>query len=150
MCDRNINLLLIFLPIIAQCNRKKVNVLGSYFQDKLILIACNVSKGFESNFQVQSNSVIRNFLVTQKLFLNPKCSLSICSKFAIGHWKWFLNTNLFLIKPFLITKFDFTWKTNLECWISNLNFESRHFEILNEMKHTDESWCLRKCEARHA
>jgi hypothetical protein len=24
----------------------------------------------------------------------------------IGHGKWFLNTNLFLIKPFLITKFD--------------------------------------------
>ena len=26
----------------------------------------------------------------------------------IGHGKWFLNTNLFLIKPFLITKFDCT------------------------------------------
>ena len=24
----------------------------------------------------------------------------------VGHRKWFLNTNLFLIKPFLITKFD--------------------------------------------
>jgi hypothetical protein len=54
---------------------------------------------------VQSNLVIRNFLVTLKLFLNAKCS-SLCRKLAIGHWKWFLNTNLFLIKTFLITKFD--------------------------------------------
>ena len=86
MCDRIINLQLIFLPIIAQCNRKKVNVLGSYFQDTLILIACNVLKGIESNFQVQSNLVIRNFLVTI-LFLNAKCSLSMCNKFEIGGTK---------------------------------------------------------------
>ena len=26
----------------------------------------------------------------------------------IGHRKWFFNTNLFLIKPFLTTKFDCT------------------------------------------
>ena len=36
------------------------------------------------------------------LFLNAKYSLSLCIKLAIGHWKWFLNTNLFLIKLFLI------------------------------------------------
>ena len=55
---------------------------------------------------VQSNLVIRNFLVTLKLFLNTKCFLSLWSKLAFGHRKWFLNTNLFLIKMFLITKFD--------------------------------------------
>ena len=55
---------------------------------------------------IQSNLVIRNFLVTLKLFLNAKCSLFVWSKWQIGHKKWFLNTNLFLIKPFLITKFD--------------------------------------------
>ena len=77
MCDKNMNLLLILLPIVAQWISKKVNVLGLYFQDKLILIACNVLKGIESNFQVKSNLVIRNFLVTLILFLNPKCSLSI-------------------------------------------------------------------------
>ena len=49
---------------------------------------------------------IRNFLVALKLFLNAKCSLSLWSKWQIGHGKWFLNTNLFLTKPFLITKFD--------------------------------------------
>ena len=59
-------------------------------------------------FVVQSNLVIRNFLVNLKLFLNAKCSLSLWSKLAFGHGKWFLNTNLFLIKPFLITKFDCT------------------------------------------
>ena len=57
---------------------------------------------------MQSNLVIRNFLVTLKLFLNAKCSLSLWSKLTIGHRKWFLNTNLFLIKTFLITKFDCT------------------------------------------
>ena len=28
------------------------------------------------------------------------------SKWQMGHRKWFLNTNLFLIKPFLVAKFD--------------------------------------------
>ena len=55
-------------------------------------------------FVIQSNFVIRNFLVTLKLFPNAKCSLSLWSKLAICHRKWFLNTNLFLIKTFLITK----------------------------------------------
>ena len=42
------------------------------------------------------------------MFLNAKSSLSLWSKWQIGHVKGFLNTNLFLIKPFLITKFDWT------------------------------------------
>ena len=52
--------------------------------------------------------MIRTFLVilvTLKLFLNAKCSLSLWNELTIGHRKWFLNTNLFLIKTFLITKF---------------------------------------------
>ena len=50
--------------------------------------------------------MIRNFLVTLKLFLNAKCSLFIWIKWQIGHKKWFLNTNKFLIKTFRIAKFD--------------------------------------------
>ena len=42
------------------------------------------------------------------LVLNAKFSLSLCSKLTFGLGKWFLNTNLFLIKTFLITKFDCT------------------------------------------
>ena len=34
-------------------------------------------------------------------------------KWQISHRKWFLNTNLFLIKPFLIVKFDCTKKVHL-------------------------------------
>ena len=59
---------------------------------------------------VQSNLVIRNFLITLKLFLNAKCSLSLCSKLPFGHGKCFLNTNLFRIKTFLIAKFVCTKK----------------------------------------
>ena len=58
------------------------------------------------DYIIQSNLVIRIFLVTLILFLNAKCSLFLWSKLTIGHGKWFLNTNLFLIKTFLITKFD--------------------------------------------
>ena len=43
-------------------------------------------------FKIQSNLVIRNFLVTLKLFLNAKCSLSLWSKWQIGNRKWTLNT----------------------------------------------------------
>ena len=46
----------------------------------------------------QSNLVIRNFLVTLKLFFNTKCFLSLWSKLTISHWKWFLNTNFSLSK----------------------------------------------------
>ena len=56
---------------------------------------------------LQSNLAIRNFLVALNLFLNAKSSLSLWSKWQIGHREWFLNTNLVLtIKPFLIAKFD--------------------------------------------
>ena len=57
-------------------------------------------------YYLQLNLAIRNFLVALKLFLNTKSSLSLWSKWQIGHRKWFLNTNSFLIKPFLIAKFD--------------------------------------------
>jgi hypothetical protein len=66
------------------------------------------SSSFSKEKQIQSNLVIKNFWVTLKLFLNAKCSLSLWSKLTIGHGKWFLNTNLFLIQTFLITKFDCT------------------------------------------
>ena len=71
-------------------------------------------------FEVQSNLAIRNFLVALKLFLNAKSSLSLWSKWQIGHRKWFLNTNLFLIKPFLIAKFDCTIKGRPPMDIINL------------------------------
>ena len=51
----------------------------------------------------------KELFVTLKLFLNAQWYLSLWSKLTIGHGKWFLNTNLFLIKTFLITKFDFTY-----------------------------------------
>ena len=63
---------------------------------------------------VQSNLAIRNFLVALKLFINAKSSLSLWSKWQIDHRKWFLNTNLFLIKPFLIAKFDCSFLENLQ------------------------------------
>ena len=59
-----------------------------------------------SDTEIQSNLAIRNILVALKLFLNAKSSLSLWSKCQIGHRKWSLNTNFFLIKPFLIGKFD--------------------------------------------
>ena len=83
---------------------------------------------------IQPNLVIRNFLVTLKLFLNAKCSLSLWSKLTIGHGKWFLNTNLFLIKTFLITKFDciseiidscFFWSKNKLLCLFDLFFVCR-------------------------
>ena len=51
-------------------------------------------------YVVKSNLSIRNFLVALKLFLNATSSLSSWSKWQIGHRKWFLNTNLFLIAKF--------------------------------------------------
>ena len=58
--------------------------------------------------KIQSNLAIRNFLVTLELFLNAKCSPFLWCQLTISHEKWFLNTNLFLIKQFLIAKFDCT------------------------------------------
>ena len=68
--------------------------------------------------EVQSNLAIRNFLVALKLFLNAKSSLSLWSKWLIGHRKWLLNTNLSLIKPFLIAKFDCTRSLEEEGFVS--------------------------------
>ena len=44
---------------------------------------------YRRRFIVQSNLAIRNFLVTLKLFLNAKSSLSLWSKWQIGRRKWF-------------------------------------------------------------
>ena len=66
-----------------------------------------LGKGYQGKeFLVLSNLAIRNFLVTLILCLNAKSSLSLWSKWQIGHRKWFLNINLYLIKTFLIAKFD--------------------------------------------
>ena len=76
-----------------------------------IAIIYRVDIWYTSTFycvNVQSNLAIRNCLGTLKLFLNAKCSLFIWSKWQIGHRKWFLNTNKFLNKTFLIAKFDCT------------------------------------------
>ena len=62
---------------------------------------CFSSKALDALKHIQSNLVIRNFLVILKLFLNAKCSLPLWSQWSFGHEKWFLNTNLFLIKTFL-------------------------------------------------
>ena len=59
---------------------------------------------------IQSNLVIRNFLVTLELFLNAKCSLHYEVNWQLVKGKWFLNNKMFLIKTFLITKFDCTNK----------------------------------------
>ena len=64
---------------------------------------------------IQSNLAIRNFLVALKLFLDVKIFLSLWSKWQIGHRKWFINTNLFIIKQFFTAKFDCT----LKCWVLN-------------------------------
>ena len=73
---------------------------------------------------LQLNLAIRNFSVNLKLFLNAKCSLFLWSKWQIGHRKWFLNTYLFLIKQFFITKFDCTNLKNNKN--ANLKFVVRH------------------------
>ena len=74
--------------------------------------------------EIQSNLAIRNFLVALKLFLNAKSSLFLWSKWQIGHMKWFLNTNLFLIKPFLIAKFDCT--SILDWWKDSYKMNGLH------------------------
>ena len=70
---------------------------------------------------------LRNFLVALKLFLNAICSLSLWSKWQIGHEKWFINTNKFLIKPFLIAKL----------WLHHRSLDTRIYKTniqLNWMK----------------
>ena len=85
---------------------------------------------------VQSNLAIRNFLVALKLFLNAKCSLSLLSKWQIGHGKWFLNTNKFLIKPFLIAKFDCTNKQTM--FVRKYLYILKSLKIRNSMTKTKE------------
>ena len=96
---------------------------------------------FRSVLVVKSNLAIRNFLVTLKLFLSAKCSLSLWSKLAIGHRKWFPNTNLFLIKTFLITKFDKV-KQNMqnEEDLSNLRHRKSGGKIQNLHKKINCCW----------
>jgi hypothetical protein len=60
-----------------------------------------IDRNSRSTYVVQLNLVIRNFLVTLKLFFNAKCSLSLWSKLANWAEEMVLNTILFLI-----TKFD--------------------------------------------
>ena len=52
--------------------------------------------------------VIMNFLVTIELFLNAK----VHYHYEVN-WHLVLNANLFLIKTFLITKFDFQFFKSL-------------------------------------
>ena len=87
---------------------------------------------------IQSNLAIRNFLFALKLFLNAKSSLSLWSKWQIGHRKWFLNTNLFPIKPFLIAKFDWTLRcSGVICyWIPFQFFEQNPKSYLT-LKYSD-------------
>ena len=87
---------------VESCCRAKFKPVTKYTHQLI-----NISLYVDMN-NIQSNLMIRNFLVILKLFLNAKFSLFLWSKLVIGHRKWFLNTNLFLIKPFLITKFDCT------------------------------------------
>ena len=109
----------------------------------------------EAELLIQSNLAIRNFLVTLKLFLNAKF---LWSKWQIGHRKWFLNTNLFLIEWFLITKYIHHsthgstisqisilnwWKTLFFLFNStfcrqteNIFLQSRTFSMINET-HSD-------------
>ena len=101
----------------------------------------------------------RNFLVTLKLFLNAETSLSLWSKWQIGHKKWFLDNNLFLIKPFLIAKFDCTWtftanlafkkggKSKMEACYSKIILQHEFWDeyILNRfqsIRQVPESWLL--------
>ena len=79
---------------------------------------------------VQSTLVIRNFLVILKWFLNAKCSLSLWRKTAIGHGKWFLHTNLFLIKMFLITKLDCILLVEILCSIYSIKWSEWFPQIL--------------------
>ena len=76
-------------------------------------------------FEIQSNLAIRNFLVALKLFLSAKSSLSLWSKWQIGHRKWFLDTNLFLI-----AKFDCTF--GLIPYVTSQHFKGRNL-VTNNM-----------------
>ena len=68
---------------------------------------------------------IRNFLAALKLFLNAKSSLSLWSKWQIGHRKWFLNINLFLIKPFQAFHKNSVFFTVTICKVYKKNVDNR-------------------------
>ena len=55
---------------------------------------------------IQSNLMIRNFLVTLKFSLTPNVPYPYEVNLHIGRGKQFLNTNFFLCKQFHSTKFD--------------------------------------------
>ena len=80
--------------------------------------------------EVQSKLAIRNFLVALKLFLNSKSSVSLWSKWQIGHMKWsVICTNLLLIKPFLIAKFDCTSELFSNWFLSFISGQSIPFQV---------------------
>ena len=121
---------------------------GNLSPQKTVLTVWEISyqhKCFKA-FLLQSNLVIRNFLVTLKLFLNAKCSLSLWSKLVFCHGKWFLNTNLFLIKTFLTTKFDciyFLSYNDLTRFFDNFLLQFMKFctisnKIQNDMLHVQD------------
>ena len=62
---------------------------------------------FEQEYDIQPNLVIKNFLVTLRLFLMPKVPYpyEVNGKLVTGNGS-LIHTNLFIIKPFLIAKFD--------------------------------------------
>ena len=98
-------------------------------------------------FLIQSNLPKRNFLVTLKLFLNAKCSLFVWSKWQIGHRKWSLNTNLFLIKQLLNAKFDCTIVLmyvldliNLQKWVRNILFRKLYWPFIFIKKCSNSKW----------
>ena len=84
-----------------------------------------------------------------KLFLNAKCSLSLWCKWQrqIGHGKWFLNTNKFVIKPlFVIAKFDCTFFGNSDKYFEYiLDVDLTIFERLRFSEAQlfwNDFWCL--------
>ena len=77
-----------------------------------MLLQLTVADGWKKDILVQSNLAIRNVLFALKLFLNAKSSLSLWRKWQIGHRKWFLNTNLFLI-----SKFDCTYQMEFAIFV---------------------------------
>ena len=63
-----------------------------------IYIYWSLNGGLSHQRNIHSSLAVRKFLVAQKVFLNAKFSLSLSSKWQIGHRKWFLNTNKFFLE----------------------------------------------------
>ena len=104
------------------CTKKETasTVIIEEKKDQNFFISFNYTNDFIVN-KIQSNLVVRNFLVTLKLFLNTKSSLSLWSKLAFGHGKWFLKTNLFHSKlslsPSLTVLYIFYSPAGKWCWL---------------------------------